>query len=153
LDLAPTISVDTVDLEEDKNIIRIWHCGSASTTLAVDPNNATHRAYAIRDSEALFYAMQRAQSILIEYFDQALAPTMGNACIKIFRRHLPEKVTVRALPEKALAIVRDQVMRGGFCFCVGRFEESDLEIRHQSGLRCRDEGRETARRRLLSSPR
>jgi hypothetical protein len=33
--------VDTVDLEEDKNIIRIWHCGSASTTLAVDPNNAT----------------------------------------------------------------------------------------------------------------
>ena len=33
--------VDTVDLEEDENIIRIWHCGSASTTLAVDPANAT----------------------------------------------------------------------------------------------------------------
>jgi L-arabinose isomerase len=33
--------VDTVDLEEDENIIRIWHCGSASTTLAVDPSNAT----------------------------------------------------------------------------------------------------------------
>jgi L-arabinose isomerase len=33
--------VDTVDLEEDKNIIRIWHCGSASTTLAVDSSNAT----------------------------------------------------------------------------------------------------------------
>jgi L-arabinose isomerase len=33
--------VDTVDLEEDENIIRIWHCGSASTTLAVDPDNAT----------------------------------------------------------------------------------------------------------------
>ncbi|MBU3645350.1 MAG: hypothetical protein FGM49_00890 [Candidatus Nanopelagicaceae bacterium] len=33
--------VDTVDLEEDENIIRIWHCGSASTTLAVDPENAT----------------------------------------------------------------------------------------------------------------
>ncbi|NBU60649.1 MAG: hypothetical protein EBS27_02585 [Actinobacteria bacterium] len=87
-----------------------------------DVNNALHRSYAARDSEALFYAMQRAQAILIEYFEQALAPTMGNACIKIFRRHLPEKITVRALPEKALAIVRDQVMRGGFCFCVGRFE-------------------------------
>ena len=87
-----------------------------------DVNNALHRSYAARDSEALFYAMQRAQAILIEYFDQALAPTMGNACIKIFRRHLPEKITVRALPEKALAIVRDQVMRGGFCFCVGRYE-------------------------------
>ena len=33
--------VDTVDLEEEENIIRIWHCGSASTTLAVDPDNAT----------------------------------------------------------------------------------------------------------------
>jgi L-fucose isomerase and related proteins len=33
--------VDTVDLEEDENIIRIWHCGSAATTLAVDPDNAT----------------------------------------------------------------------------------------------------------------
>jgi L-fucose isomerase-like protein len=33
--------VDTVDLAEDENIIRIWHCGSASTTLAVDPDNAT----------------------------------------------------------------------------------------------------------------
>jgi hypothetical protein len=87
-----------------------------------DPNNPDHRAYAIRDSEALFYAMQKAQAILIEYFHQALAPTMGNACIRIFRRHLPERVTVRALPEKALKIVRDQVMRGGFCFCVGRFE-------------------------------
>jgi hypothetical protein len=33
--------VDTVDLEEDENLIRIWHCGSASTTLALDPDNAT----------------------------------------------------------------------------------------------------------------
>jgi len=33
--------VDTVDLEEGENIIRIWHCGSAATTLAVDPDNAT----------------------------------------------------------------------------------------------------------------
>ena len=33
--------VDTVDLDEKEGIIRIWHCGSASTELAVDPNNAT----------------------------------------------------------------------------------------------------------------
>lgn len=87
-----------------------------------DADNLDHQAYAIRDSEALFYAMQKAQAILVEYFDQALAPTMGNACIRIFRRHLPEKITVRPLPEKALAIVRDQLMRGGYCFCVGRYE-------------------------------
>jgi hypothetical protein len=33
--------VDTVDLDEKANLIRIWHCGSASTELAVDPKNAT----------------------------------------------------------------------------------------------------------------
>ena len=33
--------VDTVDLDEDEGIIRIWHCGSASTELAADPKNAT----------------------------------------------------------------------------------------------------------------
>ena len=33
--------VDTVDLVEEEGIIRIWHCGSASTELAVDPKNAT----------------------------------------------------------------------------------------------------------------
>ena len=92
------------------------------STESFDVNNPDHRAYAARDSEALFYAMQRAQAILIEYFGQALAPTMGNACIKIFRRAIPTGVEVKSLPEKALAIVRDQVMRGGFCFCVGRFE-------------------------------
>jgi hypothetical protein len=33
--------VDTVDLDEKEGIIRIWHCGSASTELAADPKNAT----------------------------------------------------------------------------------------------------------------
>jgi len=33
--------VDTVDLDEKEGIIRIWHCGSASTELSIDPNNAT----------------------------------------------------------------------------------------------------------------
>lgn len=33
--------VDTVDLVEEEGIIRIWHCGSAATTLAADPENAT----------------------------------------------------------------------------------------------------------------
>ena len=33
--------VDTVDLVEEEGLIRIWHCGSASTELAADPKNAT----------------------------------------------------------------------------------------------------------------
>jgi L-fucose isomerase-like protein len=33
--------VDTVDLVEEEGLIRIWHCGSASTELAADPKDAT----------------------------------------------------------------------------------------------------------------
>jgi len=33
--------VDIVDLKDDENIIRLWHCGSAATKLAADPENAT----------------------------------------------------------------------------------------------------------------
>lgn len=33
--------VDTVDLVEEEGLIRIWHCGSASTELAADPKEAT----------------------------------------------------------------------------------------------------------------
>jgi L-fucose isomerase-like protein len=33
--------VDIVDLVERENLIRLWHCGSAATKLAADPNRAT----------------------------------------------------------------------------------------------------------------
>ena len=33
--------VDIVDLKDDENIIRLWHCGSAATKLAADPSKAT----------------------------------------------------------------------------------------------------------------
>ena len=33
--------VDIVDLQEDENILRLWHCGSAATKLAADPTDAT----------------------------------------------------------------------------------------------------------------
>lgn len=33
--------VDIVDLDESENLIRLWHCGSAATKLAADPDNAT----------------------------------------------------------------------------------------------------------------
>ncbi len=36
-----TYLVDTVDMEADTNIVRFWHCGSAATELADDPDNAT----------------------------------------------------------------------------------------------------------------
>lgn len=33
--------VDIVDLDENENIVRLWHCGSAATKLAADPEHAT----------------------------------------------------------------------------------------------------------------
>lgn len=87
-----------------------------------DADNPLHCAYAMRDSEGLYVAMQRAQSIMVEYFEQPLSPTMGAACIQIFRRYIPPKVAIRPLADALLGIVRSHVMRGGFCFCVDRYE-------------------------------
>lgn len=87
-----------------------------------DPKNPQHTAYAARDSEALYYAMQVAQQIMVDHFQQALTPTIGNACVRIFRRHIPQGKVIRALAEKPMAIVREQLLRGGYCFCVRRYE-------------------------------
>ncbi len=35
-----TYLVDTVDLDADENLVRLWHCGSAATSLAADPSAA-----------------------------------------------------------------------------------------------------------------
>ena len=36
-----TYLVDTVDLDAEANLVRVWHCGSAATSLAADPGEAT----------------------------------------------------------------------------------------------------------------
>ena len=40
--------VDIVDLDANQNLIRLWHCGSAATKLAADPNNATQSIHCNR---------------------------------------------------------------------------------------------------------
>ena len=35
-----TYLVDTVDLDTRENLVRLWHCGSAATSLAADPQDA-----------------------------------------------------------------------------------------------------------------
>lgn len=35
-----TYLVDTVELDAEQNVVRLWHCGSAATELAADPANA-----------------------------------------------------------------------------------------------------------------
>ena len=40
--------VDIVDIDASKNLIRLWHCGSAATKLAADPENATQSIHCNR---------------------------------------------------------------------------------------------------------
>lgn len=84
--------------------------------------NPDHVKYAERDSEGLYHAMQRAQAITVEHFGVPLYPTIGNTGIRIFQRNMPEGVAVWEPPASALDIIRDTVMRGGFCICVKRYE-------------------------------
>ena len=87
-----------------------------------NPGNPTHRAYAYRDSEGLYAGMVAAEKILLATFNQALGVTMGGACIKIFKANIPTGVFVSNLPVSLLEIIRQQVMRGGYCFCVKTYE-------------------------------
>ncbi|CAN2222717.1 FucI L-fucose isomerase and related proteins [Candidatus Nanopelagicaceae bacterium] len=40
--------VDIVDLDAEKGLVRLWHCGSAATKLAADPANATQSTHCNR---------------------------------------------------------------------------------------------------------
>jgi hypothetical protein len=86
-----------------------------------DVRNPEHVRYAERDSEGLFYALMKVQDITLENFNIGLAPTIGNMGIKIFQRHMPARVECWKPPVSAQKVIRDQVMRGGFCFCVQRY--------------------------------
>lgn len=43
-----TYLVDTVDLDADRNVVRLWHCGSAATSLAAEPDEATQYVHCNR---------------------------------------------------------------------------------------------------------
>lgn len=43
-----TYLVDTVDLDVAHNIVRLWHCGAAATSLAADPEEATQYVHCNR---------------------------------------------------------------------------------------------------------
>jgi len=86
-----------------------------------DHRNPLHCEYAMRDSVGLYYAMSRAQQILLDNFDQALGVTMGGACIKIFSANIPQGVTVESMIPNARTVVHDYVMRGGYCYCAARY--------------------------------
>lgn len=87
-----------------------------------DGGNELHCAYAMRDSEGLWRAMQRAESIIHERFNEALSVTMGRVCIRIFQAHIPDGVVIGPLKAEHEKVFRDFVMRGGYCHCARRYE-------------------------------
>ncbi len=48
LGAGTTYLVDTVDLDADRNLVRLWHCGAAATSLAADPDEATQSTHCNR---------------------------------------------------------------------------------------------------------
>lgn len=104
-----------------------------------DPSNLTHCEYAMRDSIGLWHGMTRAQEILISRFNEPLRATMGAACIRIFKAHIPRNVTISPLSDEHKRIVRQYVMRGGYCYCVKRYYGSiwkyDLNQAYAAAMR------------------
>jgi len=86
-----------------------------------NPDNPEHVAYAYRDSEGLYHGMQRAEQIVRENFGQVLQPTIGNLGIRLFQQHMPPDVVCWAPSYHVEKIIRDSVMRGGFCFASRRY--------------------------------
>ena len=48
LGAGTTYLVDTVDLDAHRNVVRLWHCGAAATSLAADPGAATQSVHCNR---------------------------------------------------------------------------------------------------------
>lgn len=86
-----------------------------------DAGNVDHVRYAERDSEGLYHGMVKAQSIVMENFGIPLYPTIGNTGIRIFTRHVPQQTMVWEPPAPALKVIRDFVMRGGYCWSVRKY--------------------------------
>lgn len=87
-----------------------------------DSENEEHKAYAMRDSECLYHAINRADSILRDQFSRGLSVTMGGTCIRIFQDHIPDDVKIEPLTHDLENAITDYVMRGGYCYSVRRYQ-------------------------------
>ena len=86
-----------------------------------DASNAAHVEYAERDSIGLYHAILAAQKIVFDKFGVPLQPTIGNTGIRIFQREMPWNVVCWSPPLEVTKLIRDVVMRGGYCHCVRRY--------------------------------
>lgn len=86
-----------------------------------NPRKQKHCEYAMQDSVGLYHALHAAQEIVHNTFNQVLRPTVGNMGIRIFQAHIPKTVSIQPLKVEVDRIMRDYVMRGGYCYCAKRY--------------------------------
>ena len=86
-----------------------------------DASKQTHCEYAMRDSVGLYNAMYAAQTIVRNTFHEVLRPTIGNMGIRIFQAHIPKEAVIQPLRVEVDRIMRDYVMRGGYCYCAKKY--------------------------------
>lgn len=87
-----------------------------------DATRDDHRAYAMRDSEGLWHALDRAQRIVMDEFGEPLGLTMGGTGIRVFQASIPRNVVIKPPEPEAETVIRQFLNRGGFVFCRGKFE-------------------------------
>jgi hypothetical protein len=83
-------------------------------SVTFDPDNPDHVAYAKRDAEALYHAMQKASTVVRAITGRNLAATIGALAIRTFMSRMPRSAVVPALRPEQYRIVRRIIMRGGY---------------------------------------
>ena len=86
-----------------------------------DASKQSHCEYAMRDSVGLYHALMAAQTIVKNTFHEVLRPTVGNMGIRIFQAHIPKEACIQPLKAEVDVIMRDYVMRGGYCYCAKKY--------------------------------
>lgn len=90
-------------------------------TAAFDSSDPSHVAYAERDSQGLYAAMCRVDTILRDLTGRGFQVTIGNLGIKFFQQHIPEGVCVWKPHKKLLDALREYGTRGGFTYTARQY--------------------------------
>ena len=94
-----------------------------------NPNDASHRAYAFRDSEGLYMGMSRVRGIIEQLTRKVddegntisegldLKPTIGNLAINYFMDNVPDGVELKNPYGDLLDVLHGPLKKGGYCWC------------------------------------
>lgn len=104
-----------------------------------NPNDSEHIKYADRDSEALYFGIQRANEIVNKLTGHDLQTTIGNLAIKFFEQSIPEGKLIWRVPQEVYEILHGAVKRGGYCWTqkkyIGPVWKYDLNQAYAAAMR------------------